>query len=128
MIRGVGSGVFSATFKGVNEKGDPEDKTVWFAFGTLASAYAERESKLNIFEMFDEIAKGHGSLSFLHYFYGGALAHADIHKTPRPDLPEVVRWLELMGEEKALDIYTKSLVTFLPKNVEAPETGQQMAV
>lgn len=127
MIRGIGSGVFSAKFKGVDEKGNQEDKTVWFSFGTLASAYAEAEAKMGIFEMFDAISKGHGSLYFLHYFYGGAVAHSDLHNTPRPTFTEVVRWLELMGEEQALEIYTKSLIAFVPKD-QAPETGLQKAV
>lgn len=122
MIRGIGSGKFSATIK----EGEKE-KEVFFEFGTLASAYTEAEAKLGIFEIFNAIAAGHGSLYFLHYFFGGALAYADFNKEQRPTFPEVVQWIEKIGEEKALEIYYKSLVHYLPKE-QAPETGQQVAV
>jgi hypothetical protein len=122
MIRGIGSGTFSATFK----DGD-KDRTVFFQFGPLASAYSEAESKLGIFDMFNVITAGHGSLYFLHYFFGGAVAYADFNKQQRPTFPEVVEWCQLIPEEVLLEIYYKSLVHYLPKE-QAPETGQQVAV
>jgi hypothetical protein len=127
MIYAIGSGIHSAQIKQTDEKGNIVYKTVWFEFGALASGYTEREAKMNIFQVFEEIGNGYGSLYFLHYFYGGAVAYAMFHQTEIPDFPTVVRWVELMGTDKALQIYRSSLMTHSPKE-EAPETGQQQVV
>jgi hypothetical protein len=125
MIRGVGSSVYSATFKGTDEKGNAVDRTVWFSFDALSFAYTESEAKMGIFDLIVAIGEGHGSLYFMHYFYGGARAHAKWNNMPEPTFTEVVRWLELIDEKRLLEIYEQSLKVFAPKK-QAPTTGQQL--
>lgn len=115
----IGSGVFEVEIE--NEK-------IGFQFGMLASAYTEQIAGMDIFQVFKEIATGHGTLQILQYFYGGAVAYNGFHGIDKKvTIADVSTWIEKMGLEKSMEIYAKSIGAHQPKNGLAPkETGQSM--
>jgi hypothetical protein len=109
----IGSGVFEVEING---------ETIGFEFGMLASSYTEEESQLPILAVFQQIGTGHGSRHVLSYFYGGARAYNEFREIKKKvTVPMVSKWIEAIGLEKAMEIYIKSIDSYLPKNGQAPK-------
>jgi len=110
---GIGSGEFKVKIG---------EKEVGFRFGMLASSYTEQKAQKPIFKVFQEIATGRGSLAVLQYFYGGAVAYNEFNDIEeKVTLAQVSEWIEEMGLEEAMRIYSESIKTHLPKNGKAPK-------
>lgn len=120
----IGSGIFEVDLK---------QGKVGFKFGMYASSVTQKVTGKKISEvfrmMFDYAKDEKGEISggattaytesgLIHYFYGGAVAYAERNSLRIPTVDEVADWLEELGFEKAIEIYSKSLAG---PNVKAPE-------
>lgn len=119
-MKGIGSGLFERKIK-IKEN----EVKVFFQFGTLASAYTERLSKMGIFDLFQEVANGHGSLSMIHYFYGGILAYQNLNGLKETTLQEFMEIWDAMDDNVILDLYILSTKQPEPKNALAPKMAGQ---
>jgi hypothetical protein len=109
----IGSGVFKVTI---------DEEEVGFHFGMLASAYTEQKAGMPIFKVFQHIATGHGSMQILQYFYGGAMAYKEFNETDtNVTIASVSYWIERMGLEKTMEIYSASVQSPISKNGKAPK-------
>ncbi len=96
------------------------EKRYGFKFGMYASAITEKESGFGIFEVFKRIFNNPGetSLLVLNYMYGGAVAYAKAKKTDEPSVVEVGEWMEEMGIERAMKVYTDSIAAYKDKTLK----------
>jgi len=98
-----------------------------FKFGMYAGHIIENEFKTSVFGLIKRMGEeGQQTTALLQYFYAGAQAYEDFKKTGKKlTLEEVSEFIEIIGEEKAVEIFNESLQ--LPKNSVAPkeETGQK---
>lgn len=109
----IGSGVFEFEIDG---------RKIGFEFGMLASAYTEEVSKLSIYEVFKKMASGKSQISILHYFYGGAVAYNEFRNIDENvTVAKVSKYIEAIGLRAAMDVYVKSIESYLPKNGKAPK-------
>lgn len=121
-MKGIGSGIFSMDVT-IGEK----KHTLNFEFGTLASAYSERFSKMGIFDMFKEIAEGRGMLALMHYFYGGVIAYQVKRNHPEMPFIDFLPLWDAAETDAILDIYVASTKGPETKNVSAPKKEGQAA-
>lgn len=113
----IGTGIFTIKLG---------EKTVGFKFGMYASAITEKESGYGIFEVFKRIFEepSESSLLVLNYMYGGAVAYAKSKGEKEPTVDEVGDWMEEIGIDEAMKIYSDSITSYkskLLKNNPAPE-------
>lgn len=96
-----------------------EGKKIGFKFGMYAAAITQKESGSSIIDLFKVMAQGNdGGVALLQYFYGGAVAYATNKKLPIPTIDEVGDWIELIGWDESLKVYSESIKTYIPKNAE----------
>ena len=102
------------------------EETIGFEFGMYASMETEEIADMTIFEVFKKIANGRQK-PLLQYFYGGIVAYNHFRNIDKKiTLGDVSRIIEKLGLEKSMDIYLKSIESYIPKNGQAPKvTGQE---
>ncbi len=96
-----------------------EGKKIGFKFGMYAAAITQKESGSSIVDLFKVMALGSdGGVALLQYFYGGAVAYASNKKLPVPTIDEVGDWIEAIGWDESLRVYSESIKIYIPKNAE----------
>jgi hypothetical protein len=92
---------------------------VGFKFGMYAAAITQKEAGMSIFELLKVIAKGQdGGVALQQYFYGGLVSYCTNKKLPIPTLDQVGDVIEVIGFDSAMDVYAKSLESYIPKKKE----------
>lgn len=127
----IGKGIFE-----FDAEIDGTKKKIGFKFGMYAAAVSERIAGCSIIELFDRIhgkriegkdnkgnpivtlIPGQSTISLLHYFYGGAVAYS---KDETIDIDTVSDYIDAIGLKAAMEVFTKSISTYTPKNNQAPE-------
>ncbi len=96
-----------------------DGKKVGFKFGMYAAAITQKESGSSIIDLFKIMAQGNdGGVALLQYFYGGAVSYATNKKLTIPTIDEVGDWIEVIGWDESLKVYSESIKTYISKNAE----------
>jgi hypothetical protein len=114
----IGSGVYEVEIDG---------EKVGFEFCMLSEWETEEAAGMSIRDVFKKIAQGRQKY-IAYWFMGGAIAYNQYNGIDKKvDLKTVARYIEKMGEHKALEIYTKAIAAPIEKNGKAPATtaGQE---
>jgi hypothetical protein len=90
-----------------------------------AAAVTEKESGMSISQLFKRFPGDVSVEMLLYYFYGAHVAYCKANNLQPDNIVTFGDYLEEIGIEKLLTVYTQSLDVY-SKNGQAPkETGQQ---
>jgi hypothetical protein len=114
----IGKGVFEFDVNG--------DK-VGFKFGMYAAAITEKESGMSISSLFGKFTTDVSIEVLLYYFFGAYVSYCKAHETKPVNISVFSDYLEEIGLEKLINLYTESLGVY-SKNGQAPkESGQTIS-
>lgn len=100
-----------------------KDKKIGFKFNMYASSVTEEVSGVGISELL-QVKDGRTVQMLLYYFWGGYVSWCSITGNKQMDMSTFSDYLEELGLDKLLNIYSESLGVY-SKNGEAPkEKGQ----
>jgi hypothetical protein len=118
----IGKGLFEFTLD--------DGKKIGFKFGMYAAGLSEKSAGHSITEIFKRIHNGPDrTLSLLHYFYGGAVAYNDSTKgTEEISLDKVSDWIDSLGLVKAMNLFSESVQSSVPKNGKAPKETEGLGI
>lgn len=111
------------------------DKVYGFRFGMYAASVTQKQAGKLITQVFADMytpveieedgKKVRGlkinentTMCLLQYLYGGAVAYAEDKKQAIPSIVEVGDWMDAIGLDEAIRVWTESVK---PPNAESPE-------